>query len=301
MRTEDLEYIIEVYKTQSISKAAEHLNISSQGLGKAIKNVEDNLQCSLFLRSSSGAIPTAICERIIKDIIEIKDKTEKVKQLVLDYKDVQGPPVYFMAMDSVMGSMIDSVVQKYNQEYNKNIRVLLRPLGDEHNFEKEFEEKEYEFRLCTKELIEHDIFATYNISRLHFHPIVSAKSSLVRKTNLTIKDFDGMTLLVGSRRPYTYHFSNLCKKNNVNIKIKESFDKFYISKLLSENPEYFFLGQRADVNKMIGVPGRDLMILKLEPPFETNIVVQSRSGEIDARLLNSIRQATISFSDRYLD
>ena len=40
MRTEDLKYVMEVYKTRSISKAAERLNISSQGLGKAMKAFE---------------------------------------------------------------------------------------------------------------------------------------------------------------------------------------------------------------------------------------------------------------------
>lgn len=58
MNTKDLKYFCAVYETQSLNTAAKKLYISPQGLGKTIKKLEDEMGVELFLRTSSGLIPT---------------------------------------------------------------------------------------------------------------------------------------------------------------------------------------------------------------------------------------------------
>lgn len=53
-----IKYFIQACNDNSLSKAAKNLHISQQGLSKAIKNLEDELETSLFERSSKGIRPT---------------------------------------------------------------------------------------------------------------------------------------------------------------------------------------------------------------------------------------------------
>lgn len=59
-------YFLTVCKTCSFSKAAELLYISPQGVSKAIKKLEDELQCALFVRTPEGLILTASGEILKK-------------------------------------------------------------------------------------------------------------------------------------------------------------------------------------------------------------------------------------------
>ena len=300
MRTEHLKYVIEVYKTRSISKAAERLNISSQGLGKAIRSFEESLGCELFERDFYGVRPTPICEYIYNGMSEILDKASGVERMVSDFKS-SGHPEYIVMMESVMANMIGEILPEYNAKYLKNIVPVTLALSDR-EIEKEFEDKQYSYRICTAELIENDVYKTYPLTTLHFHPLVNSTSHLCSKTHVKIDDFRGMTLLTeDSSRQYVIYFRELCRKAGIDVNIRNTHDKFMIPKLLSQNNNCVFLGQRADISKMLMTEKADLMILKMEPAFDTNIIIQCREGRIDPALLNSIRKKISFFSERYLD
>lgn len=53
-----LEYFLRVCKDRSMSKAANNLYISQQGLSTLIMKLENELNCNLFLRSVKGVVPT---------------------------------------------------------------------------------------------------------------------------------------------------------------------------------------------------------------------------------------------------
>ena len=54
----DLEYFVQSYKEKSIHQAAKSLFISPQGLSRIIRNLEEELDTILFLRSKNGIAPT---------------------------------------------------------------------------------------------------------------------------------------------------------------------------------------------------------------------------------------------------
>lgn len=58
----------EVANVGSISKASEKLHISQPALTKQIKNLEESLNCQLFIRSKKGVILTTEAEAIYQDI-----------------------------------------------------------------------------------------------------------------------------------------------------------------------------------------------------------------------------------------
>jgi len=300
MRTEDLKYIIEVYKTRSISRAAERLNISPQGLGKAIKAFEESLGCELFIRDHTGVRPTPVCEYIYNDLSEILDRSSKVRRMIDDFSN-SGQPEYFVMMESVLANMIEDALSEYNSKYLKNVILVTMRLSDT-EIEKIFIDSKYDYKICTRELLDENTFRSYPLTTLHFHPLVSATNHLCTKTQISIDDFRGMTLLVeDERRPYVDYFRMLAQKAGIDVRIKDAHDKFLIAKMLSESNKNIFLGQKADISKMLLTEKADLMVLKMEPAFETTIVVQCRDGHIDPAMLNCIRKKISFFSERYLD
>ncbi len=54
MKLEQIERVVEIAKTQSISKAAENLFISQPQLSLSIKNLENEIGCQLFKRNNRG-------------------------------------------------------------------------------------------------------------------------------------------------------------------------------------------------------------------------------------------------------
>lgn len=59
MNLQQLKYVVEVDRAQSISKAAEKLYMGQPNLSKAIKDFEKELGITLFKRTSKGVVPTA--------------------------------------------------------------------------------------------------------------------------------------------------------------------------------------------------------------------------------------------------
>ena len=301
MRTEDIRYITEIYRTRNISRAAEHLNISSQGLGKALRSFEDEIGCRLFERISTGVKPTSMCELIYSDLCGALSSSEKIIRTIADVKKAPSGTEFIVCKDSILSGMVKDALVKYNQLQNKNVIAVALPVPDDET-EREFEEKKYQYRIATKELINNDIYKSYTIAKLHFHPLVGADSPLCRKTSISINDFKGYTLIVDSKaRPFVTYYEKCCRDLGIESEIKEGFENIAIGRLLREHSDYIYFGQRADINNIVTAEGDGLMLLNMDPPFETSIVIQSRSGQMDPALLNAIRHKLAFFSDRYLD
>lgn len=83
MNIEQLEYVVEVSKTQSISIASENLRISQSGISRSISNLEHELGIKIFNRSRLGTSLTADGEKILKTIYEVVSKIEQLKEEAL--------------------------------------------------------------------------------------------------------------------------------------------------------------------------------------------------------------------------
>lgn len=66
MRLEQLEYLLEISKTRSISLASQNLHISHQSLSKAIQNLEKELEIPIVERSSKGISLTTQGQQVIE-------------------------------------------------------------------------------------------------------------------------------------------------------------------------------------------------------------------------------------------
>lgn len=71
MRLEQLKYLVEIAKTNSMSMAAENLHIAQSSLSLSIKQLEDELNTVIFIRSKKGSFLTEKGEDIYRKACQI--------------------------------------------------------------------------------------------------------------------------------------------------------------------------------------------------------------------------------------
>lgn len=82
MRTEQLEFFVQVAHMQSINQASEFLHISQQGLNRALKNLESELGGDLFTRSKKGIFLTEKGRQIYPHVVEALERLSVVKTIM---------------------------------------------------------------------------------------------------------------------------------------------------------------------------------------------------------------------------
>lgn len=79
MNIEQLEYIVEISKTNSVSIASENLHVSQSAISQSISRIENELGVKIFNRSRMGSFPTDKGSKIIEKAFEILQKVEELK------------------------------------------------------------------------------------------------------------------------------------------------------------------------------------------------------------------------------
>lgn len=80
MRIEQLMYLLEINKTHSINAASENLNITHQSLNRSIKNMENELDAPLLVRTSKGVTLTKQGKRVLETAQMIVGAVEELKK-----------------------------------------------------------------------------------------------------------------------------------------------------------------------------------------------------------------------------
>lgn len=78
MRLEQLEYLLAIDRYKSMSRAAEHIHVSHQAISVAIRQLEDELQTSLFQRTSRGSELTNMGKKVADFANDTIDNWEKI-------------------------------------------------------------------------------------------------------------------------------------------------------------------------------------------------------------------------------
>jgi len=81
MKINDLEYLMVVAETNSISAAAKKLYLSQTGLSSIINSIEEELSITIFKRTSKGVMLTSEGAEALRLIQEITNKSEELLQL----------------------------------------------------------------------------------------------------------------------------------------------------------------------------------------------------------------------------
>lgn len=80
MNIEQLESIVEIAKTRSLTEAARNRNVTIPALSQSLSQLEKELKILLFNRSRSGTVPTTEGNIIIKNANEVLMKLDELKE-----------------------------------------------------------------------------------------------------------------------------------------------------------------------------------------------------------------------------
>lgn len=124
MRFEFLEYLLEIDRCRSLSKAAKNLYVTQPALSAAVNSMEMELGFTIFKRSNTGVTPTNNGERIIADArIILNMYREWVTQPIAD-GEIRGN-VCVAASPSVCKTVMISIVKELQRTSPKlNVTVL---------------------------------------------------------------------------------------------------------------------------------------------------------------------------------
>ena len=80
MTIQQMQYILEVYRTGSISKAASNLFLAQPNLSNALRSLEQELGFPVFVRSNKGIRPTEQGLLVLEEAGNICASYERMRQ-----------------------------------------------------------------------------------------------------------------------------------------------------------------------------------------------------------------------------
>lgn len=239
MTKRELTCFLSVYELRSIKEAAEKLYITSQGLSKTIKKLEEELDVNLFVRTTKGLEPTIYAknlkrraENIIREYENIRTdmlKEEEDETIVLTIPLTYGMINYLS---------IDFVIAFYSQYPNYRLNIVEYP---DHTISQMVNESRVELALlsapCDTMLFDARFCVTHNNKFL-----INKKHPLAKKTILNYEDLKNIPIAVNGRAYNSY-------ENSVNLWIKNGI----IPNVYLETSEEILIKDFVENNLGIGI------------------------------------------------
>jgi DNA-binding transcriptional LysR family regulator len=127
MHIEQLKYIVEVAKAESIAVASEKLYVSQSAISQSITSLEEELGIKIFTRSRHGTKPTNEGKKIIQKAFEVLNKLQEMKDEAQTHAlSISGE----LKLSVVPGSMpfILTILQGFKNQY-PNIHIEIKEQG----------------------------------------------------------------------------------------------------------------------------------------------------------------------------
>ncbi|MBO9129445.1 LysR family transcriptional regulator [Bacillus sp. 165] len=213
MHIEQLEYIVKVAETGSISIAAQDLHVSQSGISQAITKLEEELGVKIFKRYRRlGAVPTEEGKTLIKKAYEVLLRLRDFKEEAQAYNTVLSRNLKLAAIPSFMMHLLEPVASFKNAYPNVNIEISEK--GVQHIIE-HVQNNEIDIGLIT---IYNDVFTKKE--NLIFDVLlegkmkvyVSKKSPFALHKSITPQQLTTQNIILYSEDYMTRFVSNLISK-----------------------------------------------------------------------------------------
>lgn len=113
MELRQLRYILAVAEAGSFSRAAEQVHISQPSLSQQVRQVEEELGTPLFSRGTSGTIPTAAGEVVVRQTRAILGRLEEMQQELADLENLRQGRLVIGSLTITGGHILPPVVAAF--------------------------------------------------------------------------------------------------------------------------------------------------------------------------------------------
>ncbi|HMM22053.1 MAG TPA: LysR family transcriptional regulator [Selenomonadales bacterium] len=111
------EYIYEVYKEKSFSKAAQNLYISQPALSAAIKKIEKRLGCCIFDRSSNPVQLTEAGAEYVKSSEKIMDIENRFENYISNWNQLKTGRLSIGASNVFASFILPAIITRFTAQY----------------------------------------------------------------------------------------------------------------------------------------------------------------------------------------
>lgn len=125
MNLKQIDYFLKVVETASITKAADELYLSQPSLSHAIKELEKEMNITLFHRSSKGVTLTSEGEEFL---LYARQISEQINLMNRRYKDDEAPQQIFSVAGQHYAFVVDAFVRLLKQYEDHDYQATLKEL-----------------------------------------------------------------------------------------------------------------------------------------------------------------------------
>lgn len=237
MNTKELKAFLAIYELKSITKAAQKLFISPQGLSKILKNLENELEVDLFIRSSTGVEPSLYGQKLAQKAGRIIADLESIKNDIVDNENKI--PLYIASTYGVLAYLTIDFLNDFRKTY-PYIHLHICEYPDK-PIEKLIWDEKVDLGFIAGPIDTTRFEATFFTT--HKHCLVMHESHrLAKKESIDYLDLDNEPLALEGREFMPYH-------NNMNRFLKAGVSPF----IVMETSEIDLTHQLASKNKAIGL------------------------------------------------
>lgn len=115
MDIRQLQYLLQIVRSQSFTKAAERLHITQPTISKAVKNLEDELGVQLFIRSGREIALTDAGKVIAQGAGKIVDQMEEIENGLAELASLQKGSISLGLPPMVGASFFPSVIRRFRE------------------------------------------------------------------------------------------------------------------------------------------------------------------------------------------
>ena len=263
-----LRYFLAVAREENISKAAEYLHITQPTLSRQLKELEDELNVSLFTRGKRSITLTdkgMLLRKRAEEITSLMDKTE-VEFSNLD--NLISGNVYIGGGETLAMKILAEVMTDMSEEY-PDVRFHLYS-GSADNVMDRIDKGLLEFGV----VIEPADIRKYEAMRLpytdHYGLIMKKDDPLASMDTIPISMLKYIHILVAKRIIDNNYFSEIFGISPEQLDIRATFNLIYNAALLVEHG----MGYALTIDKLINVTGdNNLCFVPLEPETTLNLSI----------------------------
>ncbi|MBQ9153372.1 MAG: LysR family transcriptional regulator [Solobacterium sp.] len=291
MNTDILKYFAVVYETQSVPRAAERISISTQGLGKSIRQLEEQCGTELFRKESGAMIPTPAAKAIYPEAIRLLEQEERLKETLKQCLSQSG--IRFAVPDQYeIGYALKRSIYRYNEEFGTDIECVPVSYSDPvTEQDRILLEGECDYRIINRIFNQLDGFYTHTLCTISFVPVVNRNNPLASLSGVTWSDLRDQEIIVeNAEYPYVQQVIATCRKAGFepNIQVAEG-DLFALQMIRREDHAVYFTKHasmfvRDDEQCEFRIPD-------LSPVISSNYIVQGRKEKWNPRFIAWLSEA----------
>lgn len=293
MTLQQLKYVIEVAKAKSISEAAKKLFISQPSLTNAIKELEKEMNITIFLRTNKGILISKEGEIFLGYARQVLEQAYLLEEKYLKQdKRKQQFCVSTQHYSFAVNAFVDIIKEYGHDEYDFSLRETqtYEIIEDVTRMKSEIGVlyiNDFNKLVIQKLLKEHNLIF-HSLIVVKPHIFISSKNPLAKKKKVTMEElrlYPYLSFEQGEHNSFYYSeeiFSSVVRYKNIRVR-----DRATLFNLLIGLNGYTVCSGIIDEN----LNGKDIVAVALDEEGEMNIGYITRKDSLTSDLANAYIEA----------